>query len=247
MGLPPNISTLPIGYHGRKSSIVVSGTAIWLPRAQIIFNGTPAERLSQELDFEVEFAAFIGRGNEMGSPIDVNKSTSQGPFNGKNFCTTISPWIVTLEALEPFRTTPLQFGPRLPYLNQDERESVYDIPVRVSLESGSGIYSVTECNTKHVVFSFAQMLAHHTVGGCPMRPGDLIATGTLSGPNRRELGCLLEATQNGVDPYEMEAQSPGKQNISRTFLEDGDIIKFRAQAQGKNGLKRVGFGACRGN
>lgn len=97
-----------------------------------------------------------------------------------------------------------------------------------------------------MVFSFAQMLAHHTMGGCPMRTGDLIATGTLSGPTSRELGCLLETSRNGLDLYEMESQVPGRQKLSRTFLEDGDVIDLKAQVHGKNGLGRVGFGACRG-
>lgn len=133
MGLPPNFSSLPVGYHGRASSVVISGTPVHRPRGQIVLNGIPTESLCQKLDFEVEFAAFIGRGNKMGSRINVNEaedhifgvvlmndwsardvqqweSTPLGPFNGKNFCTTISPWIVTLEALEPFRTTPLTVG-----------------------------------------------------------------------------------------------------------------------------------------
>lgn len=133
MGLPPNFSSLPVGYHGRASSVVISGTPVHRPRGQIVLNGIPTESLCQKLDFEVEFAAFIGRGNKMGSRIGVNEaedhifgvvlmndwsardiqqweSTPLGPFNGKNFCTTISPWIVTLEALEPFRTTPLTVG-----------------------------------------------------------------------------------------------------------------------------------------
>lgn len=133
MGLPPNFSSLPVGYHGRASSVVISDTPVRRPRGQIVLNGIPTESLCQKLDFEVEFAAFIGRGNKMGSRIDVNEaedhifgvvmmndwsardiqqweSTPLGPFNGKNFCTTILPWIVTLEALEPFRTTPLTVG-----------------------------------------------------------------------------------------------------------------------------------------
>lgn len=122
--------------------------------------------------------------------------------------------------------------------------SVYDIPIQVTLEDESGAYALTTCNTKFCVFSFSQMIAHHTLGGCPMRTGDLIATGTLSGPTRKELGCFLELGWNGSDEYEMEALKNGQRKISRKFLEDGDIVTFQAVAGSQAG--NVGFGICKG-
>lgn len=105
---------------------------------------------------------------------------------------------------------------------------------------------MAECNTNNVAFSFAQMIAHHTLGGCPLRPGDLLATGTLSGPTRGELGCFLESTLNGTAPYDMETKSPSKTKLTRRYIEDGDTIEFTAQARSRDGLRQVGFGACRG-
>ncbi|RFU31445.1 hypothetical protein B7463_g4871, partial [Scytalidium lignicola] len=266
-GLPPNYVNLPVGYHGRASSIVVSGTPVRRPKGQFNSRGVPEFGPCQSLDFEVEFAAFIGQSNEMGDSIDVNdaenyifgyvlmndwsardiqfwESTPLGPFNGKNFCTTISPWVVTPDALEAFQTTLIQSNPKFPYLDQHKKESVYDIPIQVSLETETAKYNVSECNTKNVIFSFAQMIAHHTAGGCPLRTGDLIATGTLSGATRKELGCLLEITRNGAELYEIEAVNAAKEKINRSYLEDGDMVEFIAHVRGKMG--RVGFGACRG-
>jgi len=183
--------------------------------------------------------------------IQMWESTPLGPFNGKNFCTTISPWVVTMEALEPFRTRPIPSKPVLRYLQENVQKSVYDIPIDVSLLVGSERYAVSRCNTRNVIFSFPQMLAHHTAGGCRTYGGDLIATGTLSGTSRSQLGCLLEATYNGASPYEMVSIGAGqdgnpKKSISRRFLEDGDTIEFRAQADDGSGLGKVGFGVCSG-
>jgi fumarylacetoacetase len=150
----------------------------------------------------------------------------------------------------------------LPYLTQERVESAYDIPIQVTLEGesldlnllyrvlilvvDSERYGVGNCNTNNVIFSLAQMLTHHTRGGCPLRPGDLIATGTLSGPTHSELGCLMEATRHGTEPYYMEAKFPSKGKIGRKYLEDEDIIEISAQARGKDGLGNVGFGLCSG-
>ncbi|KAL3460091.1 Fumarylacetoacetase [Aspergillus heterothallicus] len=255
-----NYLNQPIGYHGRASSVVISGTPIRRPKGQFLLDNNPIFGDCQKLDFEVEFAAFIGQGSEHGSAIPVDEaedhifgfvimndwsardiqnweSSPLGPFNGKNFATTISPWVVPLEALEPFREHPISSRPLLPYLQQKRDDSVYSVPITVSL-NGKQLQSheMFECNTKYVVFSFAQMLAHHTAGGCPLRTGDLIATGTLSGPSCKELGCLLEATKNGSEPYELHTSGPETQNIVRRYLEDGDIIELRAS----------GFGSCSG-
>ncbi|TVY48704.1 Fumarylacetoacetase, partial [Lachnellula occidentalis] len=262
----PNFYHLPIAYHGRASSVVVSGTSFRRPKGQFPVDGKPVSGPCRKLDYEVELAAFIGRGNEMGDEIDVDdaedhifgfvlmndwsardfqfwESAPLGPFNGKNFCTTVSPWIVPLEALEPFRTAPKAPGRKLlPYLSQEKKVSAYDIPIRVSLDVGTETYHVAECNSKNVAWSFAQMIAHHTRGGCPLRSGDILATGTLSGPTRGELGCFMESTLGGTTPYEMEDKGSSKKKLSRRYIEDGDTITFTAQAQGKDGLGKVGFG-----
>lgn len=256
----------------------------------------------QKLDFEVEFAAIIGQGSEMGKAIDVDQAEyyifgfvllndwsardfqqtePAGPFTCKNFATQISPWIVPFEALEPFRVPPTKAGvsrhrvlllcftnleqrPMLDYLTQKEINSAYEIPLRATLEGeyasgiqmyrlthtpavGSQKYQVAECNTKFVVFSLAQMIAHHTRGGCPLRPGDILATGTMSGPTRPEEGCFLELSRYGTDPYEMLAiEEPSKDRIHRTFLEDGDVIEFTAQVRASGESHNIGFGVCRG-
>ncbi|KAH8808016.1 hypothetical protein F5884DRAFT_857573 [Xylogone sp. PMI_703] len=265
----PSFFGLPIAYHGRASSVVVSGTPFHRPKGQYVIDGKPQSGPCQKLDFEVEFACLIGQSNKMGDAIDVNnaedhifgvvlmndwsardiqfwESSLLGPFNGKNFCTTISPWVVPLDALEPFRTAPkLPDRELLPYLVQEKKESVYDIPVKVTLEANSEKYYVSTANTNNVIFSLAQMIAHHTRGGCPLRTGDLIATGTVSSEPLRERGCFLEMTQHGTVPYEIEAISSSK-NANRYYLEDGDIVEFTAQLKGPDGQGNVGFGACTG-
>ncbi|RVX65792.1 hypothetical protein B0A52_10323 [Exophiala mesophila] len=264
----PNFMNMPLGYHGRASSVVVSGTPVYRPNGQVSLQGAQTLSKCQQLDFEVEFAAFIGRGNPHGTSIGVNEaedhifgvvlmndwsardiqfaeSTPLGPFNGKNFCTTISPWIVPLEALEPFRTAPMHPGPWLPYLTQDREDTVYDIPVDARIQVNSETYHAVRCNTKNVAFSFAQMVAHHTVGGCPMRPGDLLGTGTLSGATREEVGCLLEVSQHGTQPYEMGGIGSTGGNIQRGYLEDGDRVSFSAQAT-RPGSDPVNLGVCQG-
>ncbi|EXJ75461.1 fumarylacetoacetase [Cladophialophora psammophila CBS 110553] len=266
----PCFYNLPIAYNGRASSVVVSGTPFHRPRGQFPVDGEVISGPCRKLDIEVEFAAFIGRGNELGSPIDVNhaedhifgfvllndwsardiqmyEATLMGPFNGKSFCTTISPWVVPLEALEPFRVAPKETPRKLPeYLTEKREKSAYDIPIRATLELNSEKYRVADCSTSNVIFSFAQMIAHHTSGGCPLRTGDLIATGTLSGPTREEAGCLLEQTRGGKEPFEMVAEDSSKGSVQRAFCEDNDTIIFAAHAKSNDGLGNVGFGTCQG-
>ncbi|KIH87583.1 fumarylacetoacetase [Sporothrix brasiliensis 5110] len=266
--LTPNYEHIPLAYTGRASSVVVSGTSFHRPNGQYLVDGKPVFGPSQRVDFEVEFGALIAQGNALGEPVsvreaedhifgfvmlndwssrDIQRWESQplGPLNGKNFCSTISPWVVTPEALEPYKTEPvLTNNPVLPYLdenNQGER------------------YHVSTCNTRNVIFSFAQMIAHLTAGGCPMQTGDLIGSGTLSGTSLAEAGCLLEATEDGQNPIvayaindTAEKGQPSEKSIQRLYLEDGDEVVFhvgvdapqKADARGISG--RVGFGACRG-
>ncbi|KAH8893598.1 fumarylacetoacetase [Thozetella sp. PMI_491] len=267
--LPPAFFRQPLGYGGRSSSIVVSGTPIRRPRGQFVQNGEAVFGPCQKLDFEVEFAAFVGQGNADGTPIDVRdaedhifgfvlhndwsardiqkaEATPLGPLNGKNFCTTISPWIVTPEALELYRAKTIKPGNLLPYLDEQEKDSVHDIPIDVHLEVGSVRYEVAQCNTKYTCFSFAQMLAHHTAGGCPMRPGDLLATGTLSGPTRPSLGCFLESSWDGTRKCELTGTCSTDKPLSREWLQDGDVIHFTARRKCIDGPGYVGFGACSG-
>ncbi|KAL0864907.1 hypothetical protein Bca101_044025 [Brassica carinata] len=240
----PNWFRLPIAYHGRASSIVISGSDIIRPRGQghPQGNSEPYFGPSQKLDFELEMAAVVGPGNELGKPIDVNNAADHifglvlmndwsardiqaweyvplGPFLGKSFGTTVSPWIVTLDALEPFSCqAPKQDPPPLPYLA--EKESVnYDISLEVQLKpSGKDESSViTKSNFQNLYWTITQQLAHHTVNGCNLRPGDLLGTGTISGPEPGSYGCLLELTWNGQKPLSMNG-------TTQTFLQDGDQV-----------------------
>ncbi|KAJ9602219.1 hypothetical protein H2200_013339 [Cladophialophora chaetospira] len=266
--LCPCFYNLPIAYNGRASSVVVSETPLHRPNGQFPVDGKLVSGPCRKLDFEVEFACFIGRGNELGTSIEVDsaedhifgfvlmndwsardiqmyEATLMGPFNGKSFCTTVSPWIVTPEALESFRVAPKKTPRELPeYLVQKKEKSAYNIPIRATLGANGQRYRVADCNTNNVIFSFAQMLAHHTRGGCPLRTGDLIATGTLSGPERENAGCLLEQTRGGTEPYEMIAENSATGNVRRAYLEDNDVITFTARASGRGG--NVGFGSCAG-
>ncbi|RVX70709.1 hypothetical protein B0A52_05359 [Exophiala mesophila] len=266
----PCFYNLPIAYNGRTSSVVVSETPFHRPNGQFPVDGKVVSGPCRKLDFEVEFAAFISRGNSFGAPINVDEaedhifgfvllndwsardiqmyeSTLMGPFNGKSFCTTISPWIVPPEALEPFRVAPKVTPRELPsYLREKREKSAYNIPIRAILGANSENYRIADCNTNNVIFSFAQMIAHHTCGGCPLQTGDLIGTGTLSGPSRAEAGCLLEQTLGGTSPYEMKAEDPSKGSVIRAFCEDNDTITFTAQAKLTEGFGNVGFGACSG-
>ncbi|KUI55620.1 Fumarylacetoacetase [Cytospora mali] len=268
--LQPNYTHLPVGYHGRASSIVVSGHPIKRPVGQIIVDPSaepkqPVVKPSQKLDIELELGCFIARGNEMGTPIDVNKAEDHifgyvllndwsardiqnweyvplGPFNGKNFATTISPWVIMPEALEPFKSGGIELEGRpalQDYLKQEKADGFFDIKCEIDLTTPEGdTTTISKVSTKNLLWSFPQMLAHHTLGGCPMRSGDLIASGTISGTKPSEYGSLLEMSEGGkkeVLLYGMDA---------RKFLKDGDTITFRASG-GESG-NRVGFGECTG-
>ncbi|KAG2684422.1 hypothetical protein I3760_10G076700 [Carya illinoinensis] len=262
--IPPNWFHLPIAYHGRASSIVMSGTDIVRPRGQgqPTGNSPPYFGPSLKLDFELEMAAFVGPGNELGKPIDVNEAADHifglvlmndwsardiqaweyvplGPFLGKSFGTTISPWIVTLDALEPFACdAPRQDPPPLPYLAEKISKN-YDIALEVQIKPAGHKDSsvVTRSNFNNLYWTLTQQLAHHTINGCNLRPGDLLGTGTISGPEPESLGCLLELSWNGQKPLSLNG-------LPRTFLEDGDEVIFTGFCKG-NGYK-VGFGTCSG-
>ncbi|MBL7828131.1 MAG: fumarylacetoacetase [Saprospiraceae bacterium] len=266
--LLPNWRWLPVGYHGRASSIVVSGTPIKRPWGQILPPGgapdTPIYAASRQLDFELEMAFVIGKESALGEPIAVDQADAYifgvvlfndwsardiqrweyvplGPFLGKNFGSSISPWIVPLEALKPFKVKgPKQTPAPLEYL-KSKGASNYEINLEVSITPAKGNQEtiISNSNTKYLYWSMAQQLAHHTVNGCNVQVGDLMASGTISGPTPDSYGSLLELSWGGKKPLTL------KDGSSRTFLENGDTLSMRAWAE-KDGL-RVGFGEVEGS
>jgi len=263
--LLPNWLHLPVAYHGRASSVVVSGTDFHRPKGQSKADDAPAPSLgpSRLLDFELEMGLFIGPGNDLGRPIPVTEAEAHifglvlvndwsardiqkweyvplGPFLGKNFCTSISPWVVTLDALQPFRTGgPVQEPPPLEYLLVS-RDCSYDIHLEVSLQTElmERAHRICSSNFKSLYWNMCQQLAHHTVNGCNVRPGDLLASGTISGPTPESRGCLLELTWGGKNPLRL----PGGRE--RRFLEDGDRVTMTGWCQGDG--YRVGLGEVSG-
>jgi fumarylacetoacetase len=262
--LLPNWKHIPIGYHGRASSIVVSGTPIHRPKGQIKPPDAdlPAFSPSRKLDFELEVGFITCRDTALGESISVAHAEDHiaglvlfndwsardiqqweyvplGPFLGKNFGSTMSPWVVTLDALEPFRVQgPEQRPPVLPYLAFEGPRN-FDILLEVLIQTAN-ISETTVCrsNFKYMYWNIAQQLAHHTVNGCNIRTGDLYASGTISGPSPGSYGSLLELSWNGQKPLQLS------DTVERTFIEDGDTVIMRGHAE-KDGL-RIGFGECAG-
>lgn len=262
--LLPNWLHLPVGYNGRPSSVVVSSTDFHRPLGQVCPPGntqpffTPCRRL----DFELETGFIVGRGNALGDPILVNDAEAHifgmvilndwsardiqaweyvplGPFNSKGFATSISPWIVTLDALEPFRVAgPAQDPQPLPYLQQ-QGAGGFDITLNVDLSTEQGQSArICQSNFKYLYWSMAQQLAHHTIGGCNTRVGDLMGSGTISGPTKDSRGSLLELSWGGKEPLTIA------DGVTRSFLEDGDTVTMSGYAQGDG--YRVGFGCVAG-
>ncbi len=264
--LLPNWRWLPVGYHGRASSIVVSGTPIKRPSGQILPPGvtdTPVFAASRQLDFELEMAFVIGKESPLGTPIPVDKAEEHifglvlfndwsardiqrweyvplGPFLGKNFGSSISPWIVPLEALKPFRVKgPKQNPAPLEYLKgRGAQNCDIELEVAIATQKNNTETIVARSNSKYLYWSMAQQLAHHTVNGCNVQVGDLMASGTISGPNPGSYGSLLEISWGGKNPITL------KDGSTRTFLEDGDTLTIRGWAG--NGEARVGFGEVSG-
>jgi fumarylacetoacetase len=263
--LMPNWKWLPVAYHGRASSVVVSGTDMRRPRGQIKApdSSAPIFAASRSFDFELETAFFIGPGNEQGEPIPIERAEDHifgfvlmndwsardiqtweyqplGPFLAKNFCTSISPWIVTLEALDPFRKKlPPQDPPPLEYLKR-ENDFTFDIQLEARLQSSKMTESqtITRTNFQNLYWSAAQQLAHHTVNGCNLQPGDLLASGTISGPTEKSRGCMLELTWRGANPLKL------CNGEIRKWLEDGDVLTITGWCEGDG--YRVGFGEVSG-
>ncbi len=259
--LLPNYKHVPIGYHGRASSLVASGTPIRRPHGQL---GEGKFGPTRELDYEVEVGALLGPANALGAPVPISEARSRvagvclvndwsardvqrweyqplGPFLAKNFGTSVSPWVITAEALEPFRVpAPAHDAPVLPYL-QEPDAGAFDIHVEVWLRASGEATAIrlSRAPFREMYWTLGQMVAHHTSNGCPLRAGDLIASGTVSGPEKENRGCLLELTSKGTDPVRLPS------GATRTFLEDGDEVILRASAE-RAGFARIGFGECRG-
>lgn len=285
--LLPNYKHVPIGYHGRASSLIASGTPFRRPCGQLPpaqEGESPKFGPCQQLDYELEVGCLIAQGNPWGQPLPIASADSAifglclvndwsardmqrweyqplGPFLAKSFATTVSPWVVTAEALQPFRTAAWQRAagdPQpLPYLADpaDRAGGGFAIDLEVWLQSatmrdrGLPPQRLTRGSFATMYWTFAQMIAHHTSNGCNLQPGDLLASGTVSGPERTSRGCLLELTWNG----EFGKPVPGSQRTplqlasgeQRTFLQDGDEIILRGSCQAE-GYRRIGFGECRG-
>ncbi len=262
--LLPNWRHLPVGYHGRASSIVVSDTSIRRPMGQVLPKGEtqPVYQASARLDFELEMAFIVGKSTELGQQVSPQEADEYifgmvlfndwsardiqaweyvplGPFLGKNFGSSVSPWVVTMEALEPFRVQgPIQEPPVLPYLRTDGRAN-YDIQLEVSIQpEGASETTVCRSNYKYMYWNQRQQLAHHTVNGCNLAIGDMMASGTISGPTPDSFGSMLELAWQGTKPLPMSDGS------TRTFIQDHDTVIMRGWAE-KDGM-RVGFGEVRG-
>ena len=272
--LLPNYKYVPIGYHGRASSMVVSGAEIRRPSGQTkpASSAEPVFGPARSLDYELEMGMFIGQGNALGQPIPIGEAGQQifgfcllndwsardiqsweyqplGPFLAKSFATTISPWVVTMEALAPYRVAaaerPAGDPAPLPYLaSRVASRDAFDITLDVYLQSaqmrqaGMEAMRVSRGNLRDLYWTPAQLVTHHASNGCNLRTGDLLATGTISGPEEGSEGCLLEMKHRG-QPVRLPTGEV------RTFLEDGDQVMFRAYSA-KEGLPRIGFGECSG-
>jgi fumarylacetoacetase len=273
--LLPNYRWIPIGYHGRSSSIGVSGQTFRRPRGQRLPPGAaqPVVGPSSRLDYELELGIFVGVGNSPGMPIPMADAEAHifgicllndwsardlqaweyqplGPFLAKNFATTISPWIVTLQALAPFRVPfvrPEDAPQPLPYLNSSGNRDAGAIDIRLDAliqsaamrERHEPPHRLSSTTFRHAYWTIAQLIAHHTVNGCDLHAGDLLGTGTQSGPTPEEAGSLLELSAGGSRPIQISREE------SRTFLEDGDSIIFRGWCE-KPGMARIGFGDAQG-
>ena len=274
--LLPNYKHVPIGYHGRASTVRASGTDVRRPKGQTLPAGQtePTFGPCARLDYELELGIWIGQGNEMGDSIAIGDAAEHiagfcllndwsardiqaweyqplGPFLSKSFITSVSPWVVTAEALEPFRTAqpkrPEGDPQPLPYLfdQRDQDGGAFDIELEVLLlteamrERNLPAHRLTLSNTRYMYWTVAQMVAHHSVNGCQLQAGDLFGSGTLSGPENGQFGSLLEITEGGNKPIELASGEV------RKFLEDGDEIILRARCA-RDGFASIGFGECRG-
>ena len=272
----PNYKHVPIAYHGRASSIVISGTEVKRPKGQTVSGAstTPTYGPTEMLDYEAEVGFFVGQGTELGQTLSIDEAEERifgiclvndwsardiqsweyqplGPFLSKNFATTVSPWVITWEALEPYRV-PSFFRPRndpqpLPHLlsERDRNEGALDLNIEVYVrsmlmrEGRLRPFRLSTASVADMYWTPAQMLTHHTSNGCNLKPGDLFASGTVSGPEPQSQGCLLELTKRGAEPIVLPTGE------ERKFLHDGDEVIVRAYFQ-REGAARIGLGECSG-
>ncbi|MEZ4935126.1 MAG: fumarylacetoacetase, partial [Saprospiraceae bacterium] len=261
--LMPNWKHLPVGYHGRASSIIVSGTNIHRPKGQVLpkDSQTPVYQASGSLDFELEMGFIVGKSTALGQQVSTAEAEDHifgfvifndwsardiqkweyvplGPFLGKSFASSVSPWVVTLEALDPFRVKGYdQDPPVLPYLEYEGNQNL-DINLEVAIQpEGAAESIVSRSNYKYMYWNMVQQLAHHTVNGCNLNVGDLMASGTISGPDESAFGSMLEIAWAGTKPLNLNDGS------TRVFLKDNDTVTMRGFAE-KDGI-RVGFGEVR--
>ena len=273
--LLPNYKWIPIGYHGRSSSIGISGQRVRRPVSQVMRPGAtePVLVASARMDYELEMGIFIGPGNALGEPVPMQHAEQHvfglclfndwsardvqgweyqplGPFLAKNFASTVSPWIVTMEALAPYRLawTRAQSDPQpLPYLDSAELRDTGAVNIALEVfiqtaamrERGMAEHRLSHSNFRDAYWSVSQMVAHHTVNGCNLQAGDLLGSGTQSGPAADEAGSMMELSKGGKEPITLP------NGETRTFLEDGDTIVFRGACQ-RDGAARIGFGEVRG-
>ena len=274
--LMPNYRHLPVGYHGRASSILPSGSPVRRPSGQTKADDAdlPTFSPSRLLDYELEVGAWLGPGNRLGDPIalanaedhlvglclvndwsarDLQKWEYQplGPFLAKSFATSVSPWVVTAEALAPFRVPALPRGeddpPLLPHLRHPDDRTLGGIDLKLEVflatermrDDGLAPHRLSSGNFRNMYWTLGQMITHHASAGCNLRPGDLIASGTVSGPTKGERGCLLELTWRGSEPIELPTGE------IRRFLQDGDDLILRGFCE-RDGFRRIGLGECRG-
>ncbi|VVD92195.1 fumarylacetoacetase [Pandoraea eparura] len=263
--LLPNWLEIPIGYNGRASSVVVSGTPIHRPNGQIKLPDAPRPIFDacRKLDFELETGFIVGRDTSLGESLSVDAAEAAifgmvllndwsardlqqweyvplGPFNAKSFGTSISPWVVTMEALEPFRVAGPEQNPQPVSYLQQQGKHAFDIALEVLMQADGDAQATSICRTnfRHMYWSMAQQFAHHTVSGCNVRVGDLMGSGTISGPTPDSFGSLLELTWNGKNPITLAS------GAKRTFIEDGDTVMIAGWCQGDG--YRIGFGEVSG-
>lgn len=272
--LQPNYKHLPVAYHGRASSLRPSGTPVQRPSSQILRDGQPVMAPTEKMDYEMELAIWVGPGNALGQPIDMAsapehvagfgllndwsardiqqwESLPLGPFQSKNFMSSLSAWVVTSDAMAPFRAPRMAREPGdpspLPYLDepQDRLAGGLDVDVKVFLrtakmrEQGLAAHQLSHGKTTALYWTPAQMIAHQTVGGCDLRPGDLLGSGTISMEHHQNCGCLLEMTHGGKQPITLP------NGEVRAFLHDGDEVIMRGSCV-REGFVSIGFGDCSG-
>lgn len=262
--LPPGFLHFPIGYGGRSSSILAPESDVIRPLGQFRSNDGVAFGLSRAVDFELEVACVIGKPSSLGQPIDINEADEHifgfmllndwsardiqglemnplGPFSGKSFGTSISPWIITADALEPYRTA----GPKkdlscVPYLKSASNTSHYSVQLKVDIIADGVSSTVCESQFEWLYWTVNEMIAHQTINGCPLNAGDVLATGTVSGTDAGTHGCLLETTKGGKSPITL------KSGAQRTYLEDDDAVRLTGVAKSSRLSDVVGFGQCYG-